>query len=240
MKIAIIGFGKMGQAIEKIALQNHHTIIAKIDSDKDWDEKLPQLKSTDMAFEFSTPDSVVSNITKCFQLNLPVVCGTTGWDDRLPEVIKICRDNNHTLLKSANFSIGVNVFFKLNQYLATLMNRFPQFDALLEETHHTTKLDKPSGTALQLANDILHRLDAKNNWVNEPSKNKAGLSVISHRVAGVSGIHSLKYESDIEIIEIKHTAKSREGFAGGALMAAEWLLGRKGYFTMDDLLTDMN
>lgn len=239
MRIAIIGYGKMGRAIEKTALLKNHRIVAKIDSEADWNNSFGQLKNCDVAIEFSTPDTVVSNITKCFHLNLPVVCGTTGWDDRLEDVVKTCREKNQSLFKAANFSIGVNVFFKLSQHLASFMNHLPQFDASIEETHHTAKLDKPSGTALKLAEDILQRLDAKSRWVNKPASKKSELSVISRRIADVSGIHSVKYESEVEIIEIKHTAKSREGFAEGAILAAQWLQGKKGFFMMDDLLADV-
>jgi 4-hydroxy-tetrahydrodipicolinate reductase len=239
MNIAILGYGKMGKAVEEMAMQQRHTITARIDSDKDWSNNFHQLKISDVAIEFSTPDAVVSNITRCFHMNLPVVTGTTSWDDRFEEVRKTCIDNQQALFKASNFSLGVQVFYKINQHLASFMNGLEQYDVDIEETHHTMKLDKPSGTARQLAGDILLRLDRKKRWLNEASENSGTIPVISHRIADVSGIHQIRYESDEDIIEIKHTAKSRKGFARGALMAAVWLIGRKGFFTMDDLLADV-
>jgi len=239
MNIAIIGYGKMGKAVEDVAIEKGHRIAARIDAEEDWNKNLGKLKSADIAIEFSTPAAVTSNITKCFHLNIPIVTGTTGWDSQMEEIKDVCKKNNQALLKSSNFSIGVNVFFKINQHLASFMNMLDKFDVAIEETHHTNKLDKPSGTALKLSEDILQRLDRKKDWVNRPTLNASEIPVISHRIADVSGIHQIRYESDTDIIELKHTAKNRIGFARGAVLAAEWLGGRKGFFTMDDMLSDI-
>ena len=229
----------MGKAVEEVALEKGHQIAARIDAEEDWNKNLKKLKSSDIAIEFSTPATVTSNITKCFHLNIPIVTGTTGWDAQLEEIKDVCIKRDQALLKSSNFSIGVNVFFKINQHLAAFMNMLNQFDVSIDETHHTNKLDKPSGTALQIAEDILQRLDRKKNWVNREISNTSEIPVISHRIADVSGIHQVQYESDTDIIELKHTAKNRTGFAKGAVLAAEWLAGRKGFYTMDDMLSDI-
>ncbi len=229
----------MGKAVEEVAIEKGHRITARIDAEEDWNKNLGKLKSSDIAIEFSTPAAATSNITKCFHLNIPIVTGTTGWDSQLEEIKDVCKKNNQALLKSSNFSIGVNVFFKINQHLASFMNMLKQFEVAIEETHHTGKLDKPSGTARQLAEDILQRLDRKKDCVNREGANAAEIPVISHRIADVSGIHQIRYESDTDIIELKHTAKNRTGFARGAVLAAEWMAGRKGFFTMDDMLSDI-
>lgn len=239
MEIAIIGYGKMGKAVEEAALASGHHISVRIDSDEDWNNNFRLLKSSDVAIEFSTPNNVVSNITKCFHMNLPVVTGTTGWDDRVEEMKKNCLEKDQTLFKASNFSLGVNVFYFINKHLASFMNKLPQYEVGIEETHHTMKLDAPSGTAVQLAEDILKRLSEKKSWVKKETTVKNEFPVISHRIADVSGIHQIKYESDEDVIEIIHTAKSRMGFARGAVTASEWLVGRKGFFTMDDMLADI-
>jgi len=239
MNIAIIGYGKMGKAVEEVAIEKGHRIIARIDAEEDWNKNLKNLKSSDVAIEFSTPATVTSNITRCFHMNIPIVTGTTGWDNQVEAFKEMCKKKDQALLKSSNFSIGVNVFFKINQHLASFMNMLDHFEVSIDETHHTGKLDKPSGTGLQLAEDILQRLDRKKNWVNRTTSNASEIPVISNRIADVSGIHHVVYQSDTDIIELKHTAKNRIGFARGAVLAAEWLAGRKGFFTMDDMLSDI-
>jgi 4-hydroxy-tetrahydrodipicolinate reductase len=238
MNIAIIGFGKMGKAINEIALSSGHKVVVVIDSEKDWTEKHTQLSLADVAIEFSTPDAVVSNIQKCFEMNLPVVTGTTAWEDKQEMIIKKCVDEGRALFVASNFSLGVNLFFKLNHYFSKLMNGFAEYDVKMEEIHHIHKLDKPSGTAKTLAGDILQNLDRKVNWVNAKSNNGEELSIISHRTDNVPGTHSVIYTSNEDVIELRHTALNRKGFAKGAVHAATWLIGKKGYFGMQDLLAD--
>jgi 4-hydroxy-tetrahydrodipicolinate reductase len=236
MKIAIIGYGKMGKMIETIALKTSIYITAVIDSENDWTEKTDQLDAADVAIEFTTPQVAPENILKCFSNKLPVVSGTTGWDDRLTEIKSACYQSNGALLFSPNFSIGVNIFFALNKYLAGLMNKTEEYDVTVEETHHIHKLDAPSGTAKALANDLLELIDRKKQWVSAQTNNADDLLISSHRLEEVHGTHLVRYFSEIDEIEIKHTAKSREGFAVGALNAARWLIGKKGFYTMEDMM----
>lgn len=238
MNLAIIGFGKMGKAVNEIALASGHEIVAVIDSEKDWAEGLIKLSQADVAIEFSTPDAVVSNIKKCFDLNLPVVTGTTAWEDQQEMMIKKCLNEGQALFVASNFSLGVNIFFKLNHYFSKLMNGFSEYDVEMEEIHHVHKVDKPSGTAKTLADDILQNMDRKTAWVNTRSNNAEELSIISHRTDNVPGTHSVIYTSNEDVIELRHTALSRKGFAKGAVLAATWLIGKKGYFGMKDLLAD--
>ncbi len=236
MKIAIIGYGKMGKMIETIALKTGIYITAVIDSENDWNEKADQLGAADVAIEFTLPQVAPENIRKCFEYNLPVVSGTTGWEDRLPEIKSACYQSNGALLFSPNFSIGVNIFFALNKYLAGLMNKTEEYDVTVEETHHIHKLDAPSGTAKALANDLLELIDRKKQWVSAQTNNADDLLINAHRLEEVHGTHLVRYFSEIDEIEIKHTAKSREGFAVGALNAARWLIGKKGFYTMEDVM----
>lgn len=239
MKIALSGYGKMGKEIEKIALERGHEIVLTFNDPDDWIGKEEELADADVAIEFSMPNSVVSNIFKCFDANTPVVVGTTGWFGQLEHVREVCWKNNKSLLYASNFSVGVNLFFEMNKTLAKLMNDHEEYHVSVEETHHTAKLDAPSGTAISLANDIIDRLDAKNVWVNQESNKDYELEIFSHRIEDVPGTHVVKYESDIDDIEIKHTAKSRIGFAKGAVLAAEWLANKKGVYTMRDLIKDV-
>ncbi len=239
MKIALSGYGKMGKEIEKIALERGHEIIVTFNDPSDWVGKEDQLAQADVAIEFSMPHSVVSNIFKCFDANVPVVVGTTGWFGQLDHVKQVCGEHNRSIFYASNFSIGVNIFFEVNRVLAKLMNEHEEYKVTMEETHHTAKLDSPSGTALKLGNDIIDNLDRKDVWVNNNSDKDYELEIISHRVENVPGTHVVKYESDIDDIEITHTAKSRVGFAKGAVIAAEWLVGKKGVYTMSDLLKDV-
>lgn len=239
MKIALSGYGKMGQEIEKIALERGHEIVVTFNDQDDWIDKEAELAKADVAIEFSMPHSVVSNIFKCFDAKLPIVVGTTGWYGQLDHVKEVCWKNNKSLLYASNFSIGVNLFFEVNKMLARLMNEHEEYHVSVEETHHTAKVDSPSGTAISLANDIIDNLDSKNLWVNQQSDKDYELEIFSHRIEAVPGTHVVKYQSDIDDIEIKHTAKSRVGFAKGAVLAAEWLANKKGVYTMRDLIKDV-
>ena len=239
MKIALSGYGKMGKEIEKIALERGHEIVATFNDPDDWVGKEEELASADVAIEFSMPHSVVSNIFKCFDANTPVIVGTTGWFGQLDHVKEVCRQHNRAILYASNFSVGVNLFFEVNKVLAKLMNEHEEYVVSLEETHHTGKLDSPSGTAIKLANDVIDGLDRKDVWVNEKSDKDYELEIFSHREKDVPGTHVVKYESEIDDIEIIHTAKSRIGFAKGAVLAAEWLANKKGVYTMSDLIKDV-
>ena len=239
MKIALSGYGKMGKEIEKIALERGHEIVVKFNDSDDWAGKEDKLAKADVAIEFSMPQSVVSNIFRCFDAEVPVVVGTTGWFGQLEHVKEVCRKHNRSILYASNFSIGVNLFFEANKVLAKLLNEHEGYEVELEETHHTAKVDSPSGTAITLANQIVDGLDRKDVWKNEKTDKDYELDIISHRVENVPGTHSVKYESDIDKIELTHTAKSRVGFAKGAVLAAEWLADKKGVYTMSDLLKDV-
>jgi len=237
VKIALIGYGKMGRAIESVALQRGHIILCRVDlhNREEW-LKPEKLSDADVAIEFTSPESAVDNIVACFEAGVPVVCGTTGWLHRWQEVETRCLEKHQTLLYASNFSLGVNLFFALNKYLAQLMSAYPQYDVQIREVHHTQKKDAPSGTAITLAQQILQRIGWKKRWVNHPAQQPDELSIISERVDPVPGIHEVSYMSAIDDIQIKHTAHSREGFALGAVMAAEWVRGKKGIFTMADVL----
>jgi len=239
MKIALSGYGKMGKEIEKIALERGHEIVVRFNDSDDWAGKEEELAGADVAIEFSMPHSVVSNIFRCFDAGTPVVVGTTGWFGQLEHVREVCWKHNRSLLYASNFSVGVNLFFEVNKMLAKLMNEHEEYHVSVEETHHTAKLDSPSGTAISLANHIIDSMDNKNVWVNEKSDKEYELEIFSHRKEDVPGTHVVKYESDIDSIEITHTAKSRVGFAKGAVLAAEWLASKKGVYTMADLIKDV-
>lgn len=239
MKIALSGYGKMGKEIEKIALLRGHEIVATFNDSADWVDKMEDLKKADVVIEFSMPHSVVNNIFKCFDAKLPVVVGTTGWAEQLDQVKEICREHNSSILYASNFSVGVNLFFEANKALARLMDDHEYYNVMIEETHHAAKLDAPSGTAIHLAMDLLNALGRKDIWVNAPTKKDYELEIVSHRKDDYPGTHVVRYESDIDSIELTHTAKSRVGFAKGAVLAAEWLVGKKGIYTMSDLLKDV-
>ncbi|MCB0521273.1 MAG: 4-hydroxy-tetrahydrodipicolinate reductase [Lewinellaceae bacterium] len=236
MKIALIGYGKMGKAIERLALAGGHEVVLKIGSGNKSELTVENLKLADVAIEFSRPETAFDNITLCAKAGIPVVCGTTAWLDRLEEAKGLVQANDSAFLYASNFSIGVNIFFALNRYLAVLMEQQPQYDVQMEETHHTQKLDAPSGTAITLANDILKNVARKNNWVKEKANAPTELPIASKRVDNVPGTHIVTWASGIDTIEISHTAHSREGFAAGALAAAEWIVGKQGCFEMEDML----
>ena len=234
MKIAILGYGKMGKTIEQIAINRNHEIVYKTSSPIEIEE----LEKADVAIDFSIPDAAFNNITTCFKHKIPVACGTTGWLDRYDEAVKICKEENGAFIYGSNFSLGVNLFFQLNENLAKLMSKFDEYKVDVEEIHHTQKLDKPSGTAITLTESILQHTDNKS-WKlienNEEVSDKE-IPVVAKREDDVKGTHTIKYASTIDDIEIKHTAHSREGFALGAVIAAEWLHDKTGVFTMKDVL----
>jgi len=236
MKIAILGYGKMGQEIERIAILQKHEVALIIDSAEDWEKVGGRLGEVDLAIEFSQPDTVIENIYHCFDANVPAVVGTTGWHEDLEQVRKDCLERGQTLFFSSNFSIGVNLFFELNRKLAALMSKWVDYEISIEETHHIHKQDAPSGTAIVLANDIIRNNGRKEKWVKKMPENPEELGIQSFRTENVPGTHKVKYESDNDSIEIIHTAKNRRGFAIGTLLAAEWLLGKKGIYEMKDLL----
>ncbi len=236
MKIAIIGYGKMGKEIEQIAVSRGHTIVLTVNKSNLNTYSLEDLKKADVAIEFSTPQSAVTNIYKCFEANIPVVVGTTGWLDKMDEVKNQCANSNQSLFYASNYSIGVNLFFKLNEYLVKLMSLYPDYNATLEEIHHIHKLDSPSGTAISLANQIIKESDTKQKWVNFPTENKNELSIISKRIGEVPGTHTITYTSSVDEISITHLAHNRKGFALGAIVAAEFIKGKKGIFGMKELI----
>ena len=236
MKIALIGYGKMGKIIERIALERGHEIVSVIDIDNREDFQSEAFRSADVAIEFTTPHIALQNYDEAFRAGVAVVSGTTGWTEHLEEVKANVEKNNHTLFWSSNFSLGVNIFMTLNSYLAKMMNQFPDYNVEMTEIHHTQKLDAPSGTAITLAEGILGNLDRKMVWVKDTENNSDELAIKSIRDGEVPGIHTIRYESAVDSIEITHDAKSREGFALGAVVAAEFTKGKKGFLGMGDLL----
>ncbi len=236
MKIALLGYGKMGKTIENIALDQGHTIELIIDENNQQERTSKNLKAADIAIEFSAPGAAFTNIQTALEAGVPVVCGTTAWLDKYDDVVSLCNQKKGAFFYASNFSIGVNIFFSLSTYLAQIMNKYEDYDVLLEEIHHTQKLDAPSGTAITLAEGIIRKMAKKTSWVNTPEFKSSEIPIISKRIEKVPGTHSIKYDSEIDAIEIQHTAHSRKGFASGALIAAEWIIGKKGIFGMKDLL----
>lgn len=236
MKIALIGYGKMGKEIEKIARERKHDIVCIIDVNEDDKFNSPEFCSADVAIEFSTPASALENYRKAFAKNVPVVSGTTGWLAHLDEIKSACEKEGKTFFYASNFSIGVNIFFAVNRYLAKLMNGFSEYDVRMEEVHHIHKLDAPSGTAITLAEEIITNIDRKNGWVLGAPQKDSDLAIKDFREGEVPGIHTILYESDADIISIKHDAKSRKGFALGAVLAAEFTKGKQGFLSMKDML----
>jgi 4-hydroxy-tetrahydrodipicolinate reductase len=235
LNIALIGYGKMGKTIHELAEKRGHQVRMIIDLDQE--HSLEDLDSSiDVAIEFTRPEVAYQNIMACLKRSIPVVVGTTGWLDKYDEVKSQCLLERGAFFYASNYSIGVNVLFKLNQYLARIMNHFPEYDIVMEEIHHTQKLDAPSGTAITLAEGILTEIKKKNNWVNHEAELSEDLSIISKRIKDVPGTHTITYRSEVDELEIKHTAHSRQGFATGALIAAEWIKDKTGCFGMSDLL----
>lgn len=236
MKIALIGYGKMGKTIEQIALNRGHQIVSIVDINNPEEFQSDNFKSADVAIEFTTPATAFDNYMKSFAASVPVVSGTTGWLDRIGEIKEKCAKEGKTFFYASNFSIGVNIFFALNKYLAKIMNNFPVYNVSMTETHHIHKLDAPSGTAITLAEGILENVDRKERWTLETAEQPTDLPIHAIREGEVPGIHEVTYESDVDYISIKHDAKSRAGFALGAVVAAEFTAGKKGFLGMDDML----
>ncbi len=233
MKITLIGYGKMGRLVEKKAKERNHIITNILDS-QDW--SLENLKGCDMAIDFSTPDSVINNIRKSFEMGIPIIVGTTGWNKHIEKVKDWCKNYNGAILTASNFSLGVNVFFEINRHLSKIMNNYPSYNIHLNETHHVEKQDSPSGTAITTAEIILSYIDKYKNWDISNSKSENIIPIIAKRESDVYGIHEVVYENFIDEIKVSHKAKNREGFALGALIAAEFLLDKKGFYTMEDVL----
>ncbi|WP_338378760.1 4-hydroxy-tetrahydrodipicolinate reductase [uncultured Flavobacterium sp.] len=230
MKIALLGYGKMGKVIEKIALERGHKIVLK----KSSNDTFEGLENADVAIDFSVPNSAVAHISECLNNNVPIICGTTGWLDDYNKMVELCKNKDGSFIYGSNFSLGVNIFFELNEYLAKMMHNLKQYKVSMEEIHHTQKLDAPSGTAISLAKGVIENSEFTNWTLEEPKNNE--IHIEAKRIENVPGTHSVFYDSEVDQIEIKHTAHSREGFALGSVIAAEWLVGKKGVFTMKDVL----
>lgn len=236
MNIALIGYGKMGKAIEEIALERGHLIVLKINDENLEDFTKENVTKADVAIEFSGPHSAYDNIKALIEFGVPVVSGSTGWTGRINEINKFCTEKKGAFLYASNFSVGVNIFFELNKKLAALIAPHSEYTVSMEEIHHTQKKDAPSGTAITLAEQILQRLSQKKKWVNQASNDVAELPIISKREDPAPGTHSIKYSSSIDDIEIIHTAHNRKGFALGAVLAAEFINGKQGIFSMKEVL----
>jgi 4-hydroxy-tetrahydrodipicolinate reductase len=230
MKIALLGYGKMGKVIERIALERGHEIVLKKDEHNTYDG----LSTADVAIDFSVPTAAVNNISNCFHANVPVVSGTTGWLEHFDEMVALCNEKQGGFISSSNFSLGVNIFFELNEYLAKIMSQFDSYKVTMEEIHHTQKLDAPSGTAISLAKGVIENSNYAN-WTLEEAKNNE-IHIEAKRIGDVPGTHTVTYDSVVDSIELKHTAHNREGFALGAVIAAEWLAGKTGIYNMKDVL----
>jgi len=236
MKIALIGYGKMGKAIEEIAVSRGHEIVLKIDEYNLAEFNKKNVSSADVAIEFTGPHSAYDNVKKALEFDVPLVCGSTGWLDHLDEIKKLCMERGGSFIYASNFSVGVNIFFEINKKLATLMAHQKDYEVQVTEIHHTQKKDAPSGTAITIAEQILENLKRKKTWVNHVSDNPKELEILSERIDPAPGIHKIKYSSAVDDIEIIHTAHSRQGFALGAVLAAEHIKDKKGIFSMKDVL----
>ena len=236
MKIALIGYGKMGHMIEEVAMERGHQVVLKIHIDNTEEFTKENIAAADVAIEFTGPDSAYENVKKCIDFGIATVSGSTGWNEKLDAMKHYCLQKGGSFLHTSNFSIGVNIFFEVNKFLARLMNAHPDYDVTLKEIHHTQKKDAPSGTAVTLAEGVLANLSRKKAWVNKAAATAEELSIISERVDPAPGTHYVKYASEVDDIEIIHTAHSRKGFALGAVLAAEYIAGKKGVFEMKDVL----
>ncbi len=232
MKIALLGYGKMGKEIEKIALKHGHSIVIKADIDTVYN-----ITEADVAIDFSVPTAAVNNITNCFKNNVPVISGTTGWLSQYNDVIEKCNTHNGAFIYASNFSLGVNIFFEMNKYLAKMMNQLKQYNATIEEIHHTQKLDAPSGTAITLANGIIENSNIENWKLVEDNPKDNEIPITAKRIENIPGTHTVTYESEVDRIDMTHTAHNRQGFALGTVIAAEWIIGKTGVFTMNDVLS---
>lgn len=230
MKIALLGYGRMGKEIEKIALSRGHEIVIRKDVDDVIDINL-----ADVAIDFSVPSSAFNNITNCINNKVPVISGTTGWLDKYEETVALCKEKNSAFIYASNYSLGVNIFFELNKQLAKMMRSLEDYNISMEEIHHTKKLDAPSGTAITLAEGVIEN-SSKNNWELGGEASEGNIPIVAKRIPDVPGTHTVWYDSEVDAIEIKHTAHSRKGFALGAVVAAEWIVGKKGVFSMKDVL----
>jgi 4-hydroxy-tetrahydrodipicolinate reductase len=242
MKIALLGYGKMGKIIEKIAIGRKHEIVLTIDHDNLHDLTAENLQKADAVIEFTTPSSVLGNIDHCFNAGVPIVVGTTGWYDKIPEIKQRCEQDGNSLMYASNFSVGVNIFFHVNRLLAKVMNRYPYYDVQVEEIHHTQKMDAPSGTAITIAEGIIESLDSKREWINvlttddkddDETVTENQLLIESMRIDNIPGTHTVIYDSEVDMIEFKHTAHNRNGFALGAVLAAEWIHDKKGFYSVE-------
>lgn len=233
MNVLLVGYGKMGKTIERIAIERGHQIAGRIDIENQSD--LDTVRA-DVAIEFSHPNAAYENVRKCVERRIPVVCGTTGWLERKADIERLTDDKGSTFFYASNYSLGVNLFFKLNEQLARMMNKFNAYDVTIDEVHHVEKKDAPSGTAITLAEGVLRNLDRKKRWVKGTEAKTDEIAIESFRIDDVPGTHVIKYASLVDDIEIKHTAHTREGFALGAVMVAEWIRDRKGVLNMDDFL----
>ncbi|MBQ9201581.1 MAG: 4-hydroxy-tetrahydrodipicolinate reductase [Bacteroidales bacterium] len=236
MRIVLIGYGKMGHEIEKVARQRGHEIVCTIDIDTQDRFASEAFLTADLAMEFTGPQTAYGNYLKCFAAGLPVVSGSTGWLDKMPLIRRACQEEGQTFFYASNFSLGVNLLFALNRFLAEKMNAFPQYDVCMKEIHHTQKLDAPSGTAVTLAEDVIGRIDRKSSWVNHPTENPDQIGIVSERIGTTPGYHEVVYDSEVDTLTISHNAKNRTGLALGAVLAAEFTLGKKGLLGMQDLL----
>jgi len=236
MKIALIGYGKMGMAIEEIALQRGHQIVLKTNIDNLQDNSIKNIQGADVAIEFTGPESAFDNVTKCFDAGVPVICGSTGWLRHFDEARDYCYKKNGALLYASNFSVGVNILFAINRILASLMAPHKEYDVNITEIHHTQKKDAPSGTAITLAEQVLEKVTRKKKWINEKSEDPEDITIFSDRIGMEPGTHRIHYHSEIDDLEIIHTAHNRKGFAKGAVLAAEFIHGKKGIFSMGDVL----
>lgn len=236
MKVAIIGYGKMGHEIERVLLSRGHSVDLIIDQNNASDLCPERLAGIDVAIEFTTPSTAYDNIRTCIEAGTPIVSGTTGWTERLAELQALCRKKGGTMMYSSNYSLGVNIAFAINRRLAELMNRFDNYNVAIEEVHHIHKKDAPSGTAITLADDIIARLDRKEGWVNKPTDDPKKIAITSVREGEVPGIHTVTYDSADDTLTLRHSLKSRSALATGAVIAAEFVYERKGVFTMEDLL----
>ncbi len=231
MNIALLGYGRMGKTIEQIAIKRGHTIVLTVDKDdKDYD-----ITKADVAIDFSIPTEAFNNITNCLNNNVPVISGTTGWLENYDNAVALCKEKQGAFIYASNYSLGVNIFFELNKTLAKMMSTLKQYNVSMEEIHHTQKLDAPSGTAISLANDIIDQHDSFDNWKLDES-GETTIPITAKRIENVPGTHTIDYESEVDTISIEHIAHNRQGFALGAIVAAEWIVGKTGIFTMNNVL----
>ncbi|WNH11410.1 4-hydroxy-tetrahydrodipicolinate reductase [Thalassobellus suaedae] len=232
MNIALLGYGRMGQTIEQIAIKRGHNIVLKVDKDdKDYD-----ITKADVAIDFSIPNVAFNNISNCLNNNVPVISGTTGWLENYDNAVALCKEKKGAFIYASNYSLGVNIFFELNKTLAKMMSTLKQYNVSMEEIHHTKKLDAPSGTAISLANDIIEFNTNFKAWELDSTKEEATIPIVAKRIEDVPGTHTVNYESEVDTITIEHIAHNRQGFALGAVIAAEWIVGKTGVFTMNDVL----